>query len=50
VIKGNIASSGERIYHVPGQRYYDRNLRPLAVMRTNVYQETVCATRCSARY
>jgi hypothetical protein len=44
VIKGNIASSGERIYHVPGQRYYDRNLRPLAVMRTNVYQETVCAT------
>src|SRR5262245_8991457 len=36
VIKGNIASSGERIYHVPGQRYYDRNLRPLAVMRTNV--------------
>jgi len=50
VIKGNIASSGERIYHVPGQRYYDRNLRPLAVMRTNVYQETVCATRYSARY
>lgn len=23
VIKGNIASDGERIYHVPGQRYYD---------------------------
>jgi hypothetical protein len=22
-IKGNISSSGERIYHVPGQRYYD---------------------------
>ena len=21
--KGNISSSGERIYHVPGQRYYD---------------------------
>ena len=23
VIKRNISSSGERIYHVPGQRYYD---------------------------
>ncbi len=23
VIKGNISMSGERIYHVPGQRYYD---------------------------
>jgi len=23
LIKGNIASDGERIYHVPGQRYYD---------------------------
>ena len=23
-IKGNISSKGERIYHVPGQRYYDR--------------------------
>lgn len=22
-IKGNISASGERIYHVPGQRYYD---------------------------
>ena len=22
VIKGNVASSGERIYHVPGGRYY----------------------------
>ena len=26
VIKGNISSSGERIYHVPGQRYYDKTL------------------------
>ena len=25
-IKGNISSSGERIYHVPGQRYYDKTL------------------------
>jgi Staphylococcal nuclease homologue len=24
VIKGNISSGGERIYHVPGQRYYDK--------------------------
>jgi endonuclease YncB( thermonuclease family) len=24
VIKGNISSSGERIYHVPGGQYYDR--------------------------
>jgi hypothetical protein len=24
VIKGNIGSSGERIYHMPGQRYYDK--------------------------
>jgi hypothetical protein len=24
LIKGNISSSGERIYHVPGQRYYDK--------------------------
>ena len=24
MIKGNISSSGERIYHVPGQRYYDK--------------------------
>jgi len=23
VIKGNINASGERIYHVPGNRYYD---------------------------
>ena len=23
LIKGNIAGDGERIYHVPGQRYYD---------------------------
>jgi hypothetical protein len=23
-IKGNISSSGERIYHMPGQRYYDK--------------------------
>ena len=26
VIKGNVSSSGERIYHVPGQRYYDTTL------------------------
>ncbi len=26
VIKRNISSSGERIYHVPGQRYYDKTL------------------------
>ena len=25
-IKGNISSSVERIYHVPGQRYYDKTL------------------------
>ena len=24
LIKGNINSKGERIYHVPGQRYYDK--------------------------
>jgi endonuclease YncB( thermonuclease family) len=24
VIKGNISSNGERIYHLPGQRYYDK--------------------------
>lgn len=24
VIKGNISGSGERIYHLPGQRHYDR--------------------------
>jgi micrococcal nuclease len=24
VIKGNISSSGERIYHVPGQQFYDQ--------------------------
>lgn len=24
VIKGNISSSGEKIYHLPGQRYYER--------------------------
>lgn len=24
VIKGNISSSGEKIYHVPGQRYYNQ--------------------------
>jgi hypothetical protein len=24
VIKGNISSSGERIYYLPGQRYYDK--------------------------
>jgi hypothetical protein len=26
VIKGNISSSGEKIYHVPGQRYYDETV------------------------
>jgi len=26
VIKGNISSSGERIYHVPGGQYYDRTI------------------------
>ena len=26
VIKGNVSSSGERIYHIPGQRYYDKTL------------------------
>lgn len=26
VIKGNINSEGERIYHVPGQRYYDATI------------------------
>ena len=25
-IKGNISSSGERIYHMPGQRYYDETV------------------------
>lgn len=24
IIKGNISSKGEKIYHTPGQRYYDR--------------------------
>jgi hypothetical protein len=24
VIKGNISKSGERIFHVPGNRYYDK--------------------------
>lgn len=24
VIKGNISSSGEKIYHIPGQRYYEK--------------------------
>lgn len=23
VIKGNVSTQGERIYHVPGQKYYD---------------------------
>ena len=26
VIKGNISSSGEKIYHVPGQRYYNQTV------------------------
>jgi endonuclease YncB( thermonuclease family) len=26
VIKGNISKSGERIYHVPGNRYYDKTI------------------------
>jgi hypothetical protein len=26
VIKGNSSSNGERIYHVPGQRYYDKTI------------------------
>lgn len=26
VIKGNISSSGEKIYHLPGQRYYNRTV------------------------
>ncbi|HLS45164.1 MAG TPA: thermonuclease family protein [Ornithinicoccus sp.] len=30
VIKGNIASDGERIYHVPGQQYYDKTVITLS--------------------
>ena len=26
LIKGNISSSGEKIYHMPGQRYYDKTV------------------------
>lgn len=26
VIKGNVNTQGERIYHVPGQRYYDETV------------------------
>jgi hypothetical protein len=26
VIKGNINPEGERIYHMPGQRYYDKTI------------------------
>lgn len=26
VIKGNISSSGEKIYHVPGQKYYNQTI------------------------
>ena len=26
VIKGNISSNGEKIYHMPGQRYYDKTI------------------------
>jgi hypothetical protein len=26
LIKGNISDNGERIYHLPGQRYYDKTL------------------------
>lgn len=26
LIKGNISSSGEKIYHLPGQRYYDKTV------------------------
>ncbi len=26
VIKGNISSSGDRIYHMPGQKYYDKTV------------------------
>jgi micrococcal nuclease len=26
VIKGNISSSGEKIYHLPGQRYYNQTV------------------------
>lgn len=25
-IKGNVNTQGERIYHVPGQRYYDKTV------------------------
>jgi hypothetical protein len=25
-IKGNISKEGERIYHLPGQRYYDKTV------------------------
>ena len=31
LIKGNITSSGERIYHVPGQRY-DKTLRAMGTL------------------
>jgi hypothetical protein len=26
VIKGNISANGERIYHLPGQQYYDKTV------------------------
>ena len=36
-IKGNISSKGQRIYHVPGQRYYAKTHRPIP-RRTHVLQ------------
>ena len=26
VIKGNVSSSGEKIYHLPGQKYYNKTI------------------------
>jgi endonuclease YncB( thermonuclease family) len=41
-IKGNISSKGERIYHVPGQKYYDRT-------RIDTSGEAMFCTEAEAR-
>ncbi len=44
VVKGNISSSGERIYHLPGQQHYDRT-----GIRTEHGEHWFCTTQQAER-
>ena len=46
VIKDNISSSGERIYHMPGQRYSDKTRIDLRTKRGTLVLHRARGCRC----